>query len=99
MPLFPVLPVLEALSERVAPRFLPVFQSTVFVCVQHLLETTGSLFESLIALGARPERIVVLGKLYSTNIAVAERLRQLGIQVLESTPPSRGMRFPQAMEL
>lgn len=78
---FPRLAVLDALCERLRPAVKPALHNVVFVCVQHLLETTGSLFESLIGLGADPRRIHVLGKHYSTNDSVAGDLRSLGCHV------------------
>jgi S-adenosylhomocysteine hydrolase len=54
------------------------------VCVQHLLETTGSLIQKFIEFGFLPSNIHVLGKLYSTNPGVQRQLRALGINVYES---------------
>ena len=75
--LFPRLPVLDA----VATHLQPDLRGLCIVAVQHLLETTGSLFESFVNAGCRPERIHVIGKLYSTNPDVALRLRQLGLHI------------------
>jgi D-isomer specific 2-hydroxyacid dehydrogenase, NAD binding domain len=57
--------------------------------VQHLLETTGSLFESLIHLGLKPEHTYVLGKLYSACPSVEDKLRRLGVKVFENKVPDR----------
>jgi hypothetical protein len=54
------------------------------VCVQHLLETTGSLIQTLVSLGLNPSNIYVLGKAYSSNLSVEERLRGLGAHVVEA---------------
>lgn len=59
------------------------------VCVQHLLETTGSLFESLLQMGLRPEHMFVLGKSYSTIPEIEKALRSYGIHVLQNPPASK----------
>lgn len=59
------------------------------ISVQHLLRSTGSLFESLIMLGINPENIFVTGKLYSTHTTTAEGLQSLGVNVIPSTIPDR----------
>lgn len=82
---FPSLPVLDALSNRLQASAKPFFRDTVFVCVQHLLETTGSLFEALIRLGADADRIHILGKHYSNNSGVATELRAMGCHVYASS--------------
>ncbi len=87
--LFPVLPVLEELVARFSKVTVGKLDDVAFVCVQHLLETTGSLFESLIRLGARPENIFVLGKCYSTNRSVLRRLKRLGVRVRGGTKPEQ----------
>jgi S-adenosylhomocysteine hydrolase len=81
------LPVLEALFNRAnikEPSF--GIENILFVCVQHLLHTSVDLFETLIALGANPKHIFLLGKHYSTCNAVATRIKELGIQLQELTP-------------
>jgi len=57
------------------------------VCLQHLLSTTGSLFEKFIKLGLRPQDTFVLGKVYSANPDVTKRLRSLSFQTFESRTP------------
>ncbi|MCG3167171.1 MAG: hypothetical protein POELPBGB_02955 [Bacteroidia bacterium] len=59
--------------------------NTLLVSVQHLLETTGSLFETLIAFGFKPHDIFVTGKLYSNNKTVVAKLKDLKINVVESS--------------
>lgn len=55
------------------------------ISVQHLLETTGSLFECFLKLGIPSQQIIVMGKLYSTNSQVAEKIKHLGIEVIQSS--------------
>lgn len=84
--MFPHLPVLENLKKKVSS--LPTdLKDISIISVQHLLETTGSLFETLICLGVQPENIYLLGKIYSTNQETQLKLRQLGIFSPDSTIP------------
>jgi hypothetical protein len=76
---FEKLPVLEKIVDR--EKVMVNLSKTLLVCGQHLLETTGSLFEAYIALGAKPENIYVIGKIYSNNESVENRLQNLGIHV------------------
>jgi hypothetical protein len=54
------------------------------VCVQHLLETTGSLIQTFVSLGLNPRDIYILGKSYSSNSSVEDRLRASGVKVVET---------------
>jgi hypothetical protein len=85
--IFPSLALLEDQKHRLAGLASRRLPGVVLVCVQHLLETTGSLIESLIALGLRPKATFVLGKVYSTNSSVVSALRQLGTNVVEPRVP------------
>jgi hypothetical protein len=77
---FPHLPVLDALINRVS--FDPATMADVkVVAVQHLLSTTGSLFEKIIQAGVPPSSIFVLGKPYSTHTMTAAQLGDLGVEV------------------
>lgn len=79
---FPDLPLLGTVSPWRPTR--ASLRKVALVCVQHLLETTGSLLEKCIHLGFEPSNIHALGKLYSTTDSVAQRLRSLGINVHDS---------------
>ena len=77
----PRLPVLDAAYHHLIARSdQPDFSKTLFICGEHLLETTVSLLEMYIKLGAKPENIYVTGKTYSNNAQVIEQLNQLKIQ-------------------
>ncbi len=82
MAIFPRLPLLDS-ALAIAPS-QPAYEDIALVCVQHLLETTGSLIEAFIEIGFAPGNIHILGKLYSTDSSVQERLRLLGVHVYES---------------
>lgn len=62
----------------------PDFSKTLFICGEHLLDSTISLFEYYIKLGAKPENIYVIGKSYSNNLTVIEKLKELKIQYVEN---------------
>lgn len=91
----PVLDHLGALIDRHSPG---IFQGFGFVCVQHLLETTGTLFQNLIRFGADPADIFVLGKAYSTNDDVVARMRSLGVHVDPGSRDAAPGEFGAAME-
>jgi hypothetical protein len=76
----PRLPVLEEAYRYLITRpDKPDFSRTLFVCGEHLLETTVSLLEMYIRLGAKPENIYVVGKSYSNNADVIQQLHRLKI--------------------
>jgi S-adenosylhomocysteine hydrolase len=85
---FPNLPVLDELSHYCPKQSKQILSQTVLVCVQHILLTTGSLFEALIELGAKPSNIFVLGKCYSTNTEVLNNLHDIGINIIEGGQPT-----------
>lgn len=53
----------------------------LFICSQHILATTHSMFRSLYAFGLNPRNIFVLGKCYSTNRDVWHEMQADGIRV------------------
>lgn len=76
---FTKLPVLERIKQITAKPL--ALKEIAIVSVQHLLHTTGSLFQAFIDLGCRPSDIHLLGKLYSANDTVADGLKSLGVKV------------------
>ncbi|MEI6681659.1 MAG: NAD(P)-dependent oxidoreductase [Bacteroidota bacterium] len=79
MNLFPSLPVLEELKKYINKG--GDYRKFYIVSVQHLLETTGSLFEAIIDIGIQPDHIYLLGKPYSTHLPTRELLQEKGIHV------------------
>jgi S-adenosylhomocysteine hydrolase len=94
---FPKLPVLEALINDVQQTDRTPLAGLRLVCVQHLLETTGSLLESFVRLGCRPDHIHVLGKFYSTSRTVEADLKAAGFDIVEWQGPVRPGGFPAAI--
>lgn len=87
--MFPRLPLLDAVVHRMGSRYRRDLESAVFVCGQHLLETTGSLIECLLRCGVRADRVFLQGKFYSTNTSVVNRLRNLGVTVFAGSAPTK----------
>lgn len=83
-----VLEEIKRLTESPEWKLKSDFKDVIFVCGQHLLSTTISLMEFLIKLGANPQNILVVGKSYSNNKEVAERLEKLGIYVQPTSEQS-----------
>jgi len=79
--LFPTLPVLEDLAELVTKTKGRILEGSCLVCVQHLLESTGSLFEACEQLGLLSSDCFVLGKSYSASQEVFDQCIKKGIHV------------------
>ncbi len=87
--LFPRLPVVDDFCQHImhnSKNPLPL-SGYDLVCGQHMLLTTGSLFEALARLGGDPKRTHAAGKLYSYVDDVTQELQKSGIRVQPSTPP------------
>ncbi|MDX2165259.1 MAG: NAD(P)-dependent oxidoreductase [Gammaproteobacteria bacterium] len=80
------LPVLNAVCNAVKRAGAPSLGKVLFVCVQHLLYTSTTLFEKLIQLGTNPDNIFLMGKHYSLCEDVAFKLKSMGIQLQPLTP-------------
>ncbi len=92
------LPVLERLYEHCPEQIKSVLGQVVLVCVQHLLSTTSSLFQSLIKLGVQPSNMFVLGKCHSTSTDIFHEMKGLGINVFGGTTPLKYGTFSLTME-
>src|SRR4051812_31264739 len=53
------------------------------VCCQHILEPQQEMFKKLIDFGFKTDRIIILGKAYSTNSEVLKELNDLGIRAMQ----------------
>jgi len=95
--IFPRLPVLENLLEETGQ--VPELQDTALVALQHVLETTGSMLESLFRIGLDPENVFLTGKIYSEHRDTARKLqREFGITYLEPKPPQRLGTYNQRLD-
>ena len=87
--MFPKYPVIEQLREKFGFQFNP--QECYIISVQHLLRSTGSMFEAIVNYGFEPKNIFLTGKIYSTNEETESKLKELGINVIKSDyPPKLG---------
>jgi S-adenosylhomocysteine hydrolase len=94
--MFPKYSVLSYLSSKFSLKYN--FSNVHIVSVQHLLESTGSLFESIIQTGILPSNIFLTGKLYSTHLETKNKLKKLGINVIESTIPEKLGFYSESLE-
>jgi hypothetical protein len=65
-------------------------EDTALVAVQHMLQQTVDLFQTAGAMGLNLQNIFALGKLYSNSAMVIEKLRAMGVTVLDSVSPPPG---------
>jgi D-isomer specific 2-hydroxyacid dehydrogenase, NAD binding domain len=91
------LEVTHALCERARSAFFGFGEDTALVAVQHMLEQTIDLFETIADLGLRRENMFALGKVYSNSRSVIETLRNGGVTIVDSTTPEPG-RFDEYFE-
>lgn len=78
----PKLPIIDLMVEKAPKLLLPTLDKVAFVGVQHILETTATLFKGLIDLGVGPENMFFAGKPYSTSPEVAAAISDLGITLV-----------------
>ncbi len=84
----PELPVLNRIVDLASSCQQINFENTAIVGVQHLLETTESLFQGLIDLGAKPENLFFSGKFYSSSSDVVKSMKKAGVNL---TPDSQSV--------
>lgn len=91
------LEVTHALLERARAAAFQFGEDTALVAVQHMLEQTVDLFETIGEMGLRLHNMFALGKVYSNSPPVIQKLRKRGVTVVETTPPEPG-KFDQYFE-
>jgi hypothetical protein len=91
------LEVTQALLDRAIASELCFDEDTALVTVQHMLEQTVDLFDTIAAMGLRHQNIFALGKFYSNSCVVIQTLRKRGITVVDSIMPEPG-KFDQYFE-
>jgi len=90
------MPVLNEILEMTKNK--KIFKDTLFICNQHLLYTTIDLFDGLIYLGANPENILVVGKIYSNCNEVVNILSSKHINVVTNKPFEKTGKFQEYFE-
>jgi len=95
--LFPKLAVLKKLVQG-SGHVNDSFEEWHLISVQHLLETTGSMFEAITEMGFIPQNIFLTGKIYSTHLPTQEKLKQLGLNVLEASIPAKLGTYAESLE-
>ena len=85
--MFPKYYVLEQLLEK--HKTQNSLKDYFIISVQHLMRSTGSLFETLIRWGIEPSHIFLTSKIYSAHCETIEKIDQLGINVKMPTIPDR----------
>lgn len=68
------------------------------ISVQHLLQSTGSMFEGLIRYGFKPNQIYLTGKIYSTNADTEQKLKLIGINIINTTPNNELGHYVESLE-
>jgi hypothetical protein len=91
------LEVTHALLDRAQAAQFSLDEDTALIAVQHMLEQTVDLFDTVAQMGVRHENIFALGKVYSNSCVVIKTLRNRGVTVLDSTMPEPG-KFDQYFE-
>jgi hypothetical protein len=84
------LEVTQALLDRASAAQFSLEQDTALIAVQHMLEQTVNLFDTVADMGVRYENIFALGKVYSDSSVVIKTLRNRGVTVVDSTMPEPG---------
>ena len=91
------LEVTHALLDRALAAHFSLEEDTALIAVQHMLEQTVNLFDTVAEMGVRYENIFALGKVYSDSCVVIKTLRNRGVTVIDSTMPQPG-EFDQYFE-
>lgn len=84
--MFPEFAVLEQLKKNML--FNVNLRDYYIISVQHLLRSTGSMFKAIVDIGFIPQNIFLTGKIYSTHLDTQEKLKRLGINVLDADMPT-----------
>lgn len=83
----PCLEIMNKMVKIAKENNFPSFENIAFIGAQHKLETTASLLEAIIKLGANPKNMFFTGKCYSTCPSVEATIKNLGIHVLDDPKP------------
>lgn len=94
---FPELPCLTALRASMGTH---AFARCCLVMALDLREEIGSLIQTLLEIGGREfaDRIFIIGKPYSSNVRVWQRIRNLGVHIEDITYKWKPGQFKQAWQ-
>lgn len=95
---FPTLAVLQAVASMWRAEDRDGLADTGVFAAQHLLASTGSLFETLLQLGVTSDNVTVVGKAYSTCDAVAANIERRGIRIVNGGVGAEVGCFGQAFQ-
>ncbi len=93
---FPKYSVINRLIEK--HKNLRSLNDFYIISVQHLLQSTGTMFEGLIQYGFTPDQIYLTGKIYSTHADTQEKIKELGINVIDSSLNNELGYYVQSLE-
>lgn len=69
------------------------------ISVQHLLETTGSMFESILDIGIPKDQIFITGKLYSNDSRTISKLKRIGLKLNDSSDDNTLGKYYELLKL
>jgi len=78
------LPLLDFLIDQYQDKNQDL-SGVAIISVQHLLETTGSMFESILDIGIPKDQIFITGKLYSNDPRTMSKLKKVGLSHTKSS--------------
>jgi hypothetical protein len=85
----PVLPILDRMVSLVREnQLVPNPKRIGMIGVQHMLETTASLFYAFMQLGLDPKKMFFTGKCYSSSKFVLNTIRKMGVHIIPDVMPS-----------
>lgn len=86
----PKLPVIDDIVKLVKQsNLLPNLNKTAIIGVQHVLETTVTLFDGLIEFGIKPENMYFSGKCYSSAPEIEAQILKRGIKLMPAIKPRK----------
>jgi S-adenosylhomocysteine hydrolase len=98
--IIPKLEVLDRITDLIlAQQNLPNMNEIIFVGVQHILETTVTLFDALIKLGIQPQNMYFTGKSYSSSAAIEQAIYSRQINLIANVEQNNFGEFQKTFAL
>lgn len=85
----PKLQLIDDMVEVASNHKLPNLSNTAFIGVQHMLETTVTLFDGLIKLGVKAQNMYFTGKCYSSAPAIEAEVQRRKIHLIPAGIPEK----------